>query len=437
MLIRLSTFLSEMPVNYKESIISYLMLLVLSSGYGQNVGLGTSIPEARLHIRSTGWIKTIFENDAGQPRGYIGTDNNGTVTLAANAFWNGSSWVYPNSGSSMFMLMHRVNNQFEFRVRPDGGNQNTAMVINQFGRVGIGTTNPQQMLSVGGGMVIDQDNQNIGTTANTLRFGNNSGEAIGSRRSTGTNQHGLDFYTANTLRMTVVNNGNIGIGTSNPQGLLEIKTGADRSIKFKHDVVPTMELVSSNANDALAGIMRFRNAIEVMPNAEGTKAGKIDVRNTSGNSTIILDGSNGVISSANAAAFGLKRVFKQVSVAANGGANETLCEITVNIPAGGTLYIEGVTDCFFKYSSFWNTQGLELKLDEYASDNTYISTLIKDEYRETRDMDNRAIFATLNVPSGGIRKFRLVLFKSGNMYSIGGEFHAIKVWYFPAALQVN
>lgn len=376
----------------------------------QNVGIGTLSPQARLHIKGTGAGTQILLEE-----------NGGTVLRMSN------------EASPLGAYMGTTSNH---RFTLVASNQ-PVMYLTTNGNVGIGLDNPQQRLGIRGGVVVDQDNQNTGTTTNALRFGNNSGEAIGSRRSTGTNQHGLDFYTANTLRMTVVNNGNIGIGTSNPQGLLEIKTGADRSIKFKHDVVPTMELVSSNANDALAGIMRFRNAIEVMPNAEGTKAGKIDVRNTSGNSTIILDGSNGVISSANAAAFGLKRVFKQVSVASNGSANETLCEINVNIPAGGTLYIEGVTDCFFKYSSFWNTQGLELKLDEYASDNTYISTLIKDEYRETRDMDNRAIFATLNVPSGGIRKFRLVLFKSGNMYSIGGEFHAIKVWYFPAALQVN
>ncbi|MCU0375294.1 MAG: hypothetical protein MUF24_08305 [Chitinophagaceae bacterium] len=384
--------------------------LAWQAGAQQNIGIGTTSPQTRLHIKGTGaGTQIMLEEDGGtvlrmsneaSPVGaYMGTTSNHRFTLVAN-------------------------------------NQ-PVMYLTTNGNVGIGLDNPQQRLGIRGGVVVDQDNQNTGTTTNALRFGNNSGEAIGSRRSAGTNQHGLDFYTANTLRMTVVNNGNIGIGTNNPQGLLEIKTGNDRSIKFTHDVVPSMELVSSNANDALAGIMRFRNAIEVMPNAAGTKAGRIDVRNTTGNSTIILDGTNGVISSANAAAFGLKRVFKQVVVTPNGNANETLCEVTVNIPAGGTLYIEGVTNCFFKWNSFWNTIGLELKLDEYSSDNTYISTLVKDEYRDTRDLDNLAVFASLSLPAGGVRKIRFSLFKSGNTHAIGGEFHAIKVWYFPAALQVN
>jgi hypothetical protein len=210
----------------RKSFSSLFLFLSIQVGtsdcYSQHVGLGTSTPEARLHIRSTGWIKTIFENDAGQPRGYIGSDNNGTVTLAANAFWNGSSWIYPNTGVSMYMLMHRVNNRFEFRVRPEGGSENIPMVINTAGRVGIGTTSPEQLLSVGGGMVVDQNNLNTGTAANMLRFGSSSGEGIGSKRNSGSGQYGLGFYTSGLQRMTIANNGNIGINNQAPKSRLTI-----------------------------------------------------------------------------------------------------------------------------------------------------------------------------------------------------------------------
>ena len=212
-----------------------LMLLCPSFSIAQqNVGIGTTTPEARLHVRSTGWIKTIFENDAGQPRGYIGTDNNGTVTLAANAFWNGSAWVYPNTGASFYMLMHRVNNQFEFRVRPDGGSQNTAMVINQHGNVGIGTTSPQNMLSVSGEMNVDQGNTGIGNTP-TLSFGNTGNEGIGSKRDAGIGQNGLDFYTNGIKRMTILNNGNIGINNLNPKSRLTIYHAGGLQVPFDID----------------------------------------------------------------------------------------------------------------------------------------------------------------------------------------------------------
>jgi hypothetical protein len=89
--------------------------------------------------------------------------------------------------------------------------------------VGIGLTNPEQPLSVKGGVVIDQTNLNTGTASNTLRFGSSSGEAIGSSRVSGANQYGLDFYTQSQHRMTISNNGNVGIGLINPNTKLEIR----------------------------------------------------------------------------------------------------------------------------------------------------------------------------------------------------------------------
>ena len=101
------------------------------------------------------------------------------------------------------------------------GNQQR-MVINSAGNVGIGTTNPQKNLSVQNGMNIDQADGNSGTTANTITFGNGSGEGVGSKRNPGGNQWGLDFYTNSIIRMSISNGGNVGIGTTNPQYPLDI-----------------------------------------------------------------------------------------------------------------------------------------------------------------------------------------------------------------------
>jgi hypothetical protein len=56
--------------------------------------------------------------------------------------------------------------------------------------------------------------------------------------------------------------------------------------------VPGINVASSGA---LAGIMRLRNVMEVWPSDDATRAGKVDVRSTSGAPTITLDGQSGAI----------------------------------------------------------------------------------------------------------------------------------------------
>jgi hypothetical protein len=98
---------------------------------------------------------------------------------------------------------------------------NNIFNTNTGGNVGIGVIVPTRTLSVNGSANIDNADFNNGTVANTLTFGNNSGEGIGSRRTSGANQYGLDFYTASTNRFSITNGGNVGIGTTQPNALLQ------------------------------------------------------------------------------------------------------------------------------------------------------------------------------------------------------------------------
>jgi Chaperone of endosialidase len=88
--------------------------------------------------------------------------------------------------------------------------------------VGIGTTSPQQMLSVGSSINVDQSNANNGNVNPGISFGSLSGEAIASKRTGGGNQYGLDFYTNSVNRMSITNSGNVGIGITNPQATLHL-----------------------------------------------------------------------------------------------------------------------------------------------------------------------------------------------------------------------
>lgn len=114
-------------------------------------------------------------------------------------------------------------------------------------KVGIGTTAPVQRLSVDSTVNIDQGNFDDGTKP-SLRFGDgNTGESIGSRRiAGGINPFGLDFFTNNTKRLTIGNNGNVGIGNPSPGFGLDVFDANNQGF--------FANFVSNNANDAFIRI---------------------------------------------------------------------------------------------------------------------------------------------------------------------------------------
>ena len=165
-----------------------------------NVGIGTTSPQAKLHVRG---------GDAISSRAYFER----TGTNASTAFIG-----LDGAGAAFGSI---TNSNLSFYT----GSNNLRMVVqDSTGNVGIGTSNPQSKLDVNG--TATANNYYLGVGAGTYGIVNDTSiEMYGSASS----QVMLFKVNGNNERMRINSSGNVGIGTTNPQSKLEV-LGVNRDL---------------------------------------------------------------------------------------------------------------------------------------------------------------------------------------------------------------
>lgn len=226
----------------KKLVTLFSFTFLVFAAYSQNVGIGTNAPNSSAQLDVTSTTRgLLIPRMTSKQRIAIVTPANGLmvydINLSGFYFYNGTSWNPVNNGG--------------------GGNESWAIsganiYNNNSGNVGIGTSiGLKEKLSVKGDIFVSFTNPNDlvnggnraelnlhgsstgGARINFLNADTTVGAHINYYRLTNTiNQFSFN-HGSNTHQLSLHNNGNVGIGLSNPQEKLDV----DGTIRSREDVI--------------------------------------------------------------------------------------------------------------------------------------------------------------------------------------------------------
>ncbi len=201
-----------------------------------NIGIGTA-PMYRLDVRSSDIYQARFSSLDGYGEGgiLIGSKAVGDPHYYGELLWSQATQVFNVNAES---------GEIRFGTSPNGAASSDRMTILQSGNVGIGTTTPDEKLSLGlsgfsdGNILMSAFGNGIDAGASLtwdMNVGGGSSKSLlakikPSAFKTGIDHNTLDFYVGSwnndndvgSLKMTIVDNGNVGFGTEAPSSNVEI-----------------------------------------------------------------------------------------------------------------------------------------------------------------------------------------------------------------------
>ncbi|MDH4241197.1 MAG: hypothetical protein OEW48_16690 [Phycisphaerae bacterium] len=254
-------------------------MTLADNGY---LGIGTTNPAYRLHIYETDPgtdLHPMIDNDY-RHAGLI-------IDCAANY---DASVLFRENGANKFMIQSDGTTDYGLGIYEYGGPGFTTVWKN--GRVGIGTTFPSSKLHIEDDTTNDVkvtiNNQNntgserlyFGTDAGIIAWGSGNTTYPGKWRFFNNRTSGnYDWITSGSIKMTLANNGNLGIGTTSPGAGLHLQ-GTDFPSSF-------MYLQSNTGEDT--GFRLYEGTSVKWHIFNESAAGGLSIRNSAYSSVLFIE----------------------------------------------------------------------------------------------------------------------------------------------------
>ena len=179
-----------------------------------NFGIDTTIPSEKLEVSGNIKLSSIGTGNSASSYGmlFYGTTSSGTQTDQAKI--HSSPWATNSNGGNLQLYTSNASNALTERMRIDGA-----------GNVGIGTTSPSKKLEVNGDAKVIN-----GAILAAQAYGMNLGVSGYDILMPTTTR--IAIRTGASERISILNTGNVGIGTTSPSEKLHVAGGGSGNIRL-------------------------------------------------------------------------------------------------------------------------------------------------------------------------------------------------------------